>query len=357
MLFYPINAMIATDVRKSLQALRPGRLITSARLHESTGFTAQTDNALSRIYQSEGLLRIRNGIYFKPDRSKDGLIGTPAPTPADLEQAMKEQYGAIIHPSGMLAAYRVGLTHLYPPVLNYDTDKRLGVLETGFTRCVYKQVRKERLSSAGYRLGILLNAMEWLYKEEEEIHFLRLAHIKRLLNQHPLEKIGRALGYRSKGFRLFCEGFLTQKVTNHYITGMSALNIPHNGVSAGWHTEGLIHSGKLHVAGKNHAQSPGLEDGDLFDCGDFLAACGIVSDTRMCAVSERAIADMLYQSIIVKQRDPDFLVLQDLLAEIDKSRLIKLIQKIDELANTEQHQMLQTWCKANDIHKRAAAVT
>ena len=138
-----------------------------------------------------------------------------------------------------------------------------------------------------------------------------------------------------------------------YITAGTALNVPQpNGDVADWHTEGMLRSGKLLIAGENFSSAPGLEPSDLFDVSDFITRRGLDWPTPLCGTPERAVLDMLYHQSVVKGRlaVPYTINLEELLVGIDRARLARGIQSWIDQADPEQAEHLRNWMAVNGVN-------
>lgn len=137
-----------------------------------------------------------------------------------------------------------------------------------------------------------------------------------------------------------------------YITAGTALNVPRaNGDVADWHTEGMIRSGKVLIAGDNFTRAPGLEPDDLFDARAWIEGRGLDWPTHLCATPERAVLDMLYHAAVVKGRlaAPYTIVLDELLVDVDRARLARGIRSWIDQAAPELAERLRGWMIANGV--------
>ena len=341
--------MITTTqaIRTIIARLPPGQLVTAAGLERTVN--KPVDRALSPVAKEMGLVKLRNGIYWKP---KVSPIFQTAIVPIEgVEKALKEQYGALLHRSGQWAAHRY-LLATEPEVATYDTDKRLSPLKVD-DRCLeFRQVRKERLASAGREFGELLNAIEWWLEEPDSHHASTRYYIGLLLQEFTPHQRAHALGYRRPRVRDFCEAAAPARKPLRYITGWSALNVPQdNGDVADWHTEAIVRAGKLIVAGGNHPASPGLKPSDLRDIRSFINGRGLDWPTHLCASPERAVLDLVYHAIFNLRSDPG-VDIDDLMVDIDRPQLRRHMQSWLQLASSDQQELLQEWMSANGIDER-----
>ena len=114
---------IAQQLRERFQRLPEGGIIVSRELHKLSTDSQQVDKAASRLYKTEGLTKLRNGLYYRPYNSR--FFGQLPPREGDVIRSIRRQYGARISPSGALAAYDLGLAPSLPDAITYETDKRI----------------------------------------------------------------------------------------------------------------------------------------------------------------------------------------------------------------------------------------
>ena len=106
---------LAQQVRKKFQGIPEGGVIASRELHRLSTESQSVDKAASRLYKTEGLRKLRNGLYYKPYISK--YFGELPPSENDVLRAVQKQYNARVSPSGALAAYEMGLVQSLPDVI------------------------------------------------------------------------------------------------------------------------------------------------------------------------------------------------------------------------------------------------
>ena len=165
-------------VRQQLQALPSGGIITSKELHQLSADNQQVNKAASRLYKSEGIQRLRNGLYYKPYCSK--YFGELPPREEVIIRSIEKQYNAIIAPSGALAAYELGLTHTLPDTITYETDKRLSRITIENNTIYFRKVNSKKLTPTNGSLLSILKALEFLYKQDKPLSLLQE---KRILNK------------------------------------------------------------------------------------------------------------------------------------------------------------------------------
>jgi hypothetical protein len=338
---------LAEQVRQQFQRLPEGGIIASRALHKLSTESQQVDKAASHLYKTEGLQKLRNGLYYKPYNSK--YFGELPPREEDIIRAIKQQYNAKASPSGALAAYELGLTHTLPDAITYETDKRISPIDLDNHTLYFRKVDAKKLSSVKTPLLSTLKALEFIYKEDKAVTSLQERRIARLLNRHSNAQLTKAIALWPLWFQEQVKPFI-QATDKPYITGLSALNIPYQGKQADWHQMGMLYSNKFQIAGRNYESAPGLNKQELFDCSRFLNKFSIDAGTTLCAIPARAVKDILFTSIIKKSRYPGFFMLDDFMLETSKTSIQEALDELKPLANNKQKQLLTEWAQDNDLN-------
>ena len=338
---------LAQQVRKKFQGVPDGGVIASRELHRLSTESQSVDKAASRLYKLEGLRKLRNGLFYKPHHSK--FFGELPPAENDILRAVQLQYDARVSPTGALAAYELGLVQSLPDVVTYDTDKRIGPIQLDNHTIHFNKVLDTRLKTVASPLLMLLKALEFIYARGDELTPLQQKRISRLLRGYAAEQVLNAIELWPQWFQDKVRLQLEVEVTP-YISGLSALNIPHNGKQADWHQMGMLHSGKFQIVGKNYDGAPRVGEDELFECGAFLKKFDVDVGTTLCATPARAIKDILYASIIRKNRYPDFFMLDDYMLDLSKHDIQSLVDDLKKVANDDQKILLNKWAGDNGLN-------
>jgi len=337
---------LAQQVRKKFQGVPEGGIIVSRELHRLSTESQSIDKAASRLYKTEGLRKLRNGLYYKPYASK--YFGELPPSENDILRAVQKQYDARVSPSGALAAYELGLVQSLPDVITYETDKRIGPFQLDNHTICFNKVLDTKLKVVEPSLLSLLKAIEFIYAQSDELMPLQQKRIVRLLGGYSIGQVRQAISLWPRWFQGKVEPHL-RTLAQPYISGLSALNIPHHGKQADWHQMGMLHSGKFQVVGENYDGAPGLGKEELFECGDFLRKFDVDVGTTLCATPTRAIKDILYANIIRKTRYPGFFMLDQYMLDLPKPEIQAVIEDLEAMANEEQMALLKEWARDNEL--------
>jgi hypothetical protein len=338
---------VAEKVRVAFKQLPPGGVISSAELRQLSEDSTQVDKAVYRSFNEAGLHKIRNGLYYRPALSK--YFGFLPPKDGAVLKSVKKQYNATLVPSGALAAYQLGFIAQAPNERIYNTDRRIAAISTDNCQIRFRQVLGKKLHSADSKLVTLLTALEYLFREHAEVNNLQRQSIKRHLCLYPTETIQKAIAQWPQWFREEITPFITSSM-EHYITGISAFNVPYQGQLADWHQMGMLANNKFKIAGTNYHSAPNLSQDELFDCSDFLEKHSVSLPLTLCAKPARAIKDILYTNIFIKNRYPGILDLDQYLLCLANHELNTCVDQLRPFANQQQLEQLNQWLIDNDIH-------
>lgn len=338
---------LAERVRQRFQRTPRGGVVASRALHVLSADSQQVDKAASRLYESEGLRKLRNGLYFKPYDSQ--FFGALPPGESEIIRALKQQYQAKIGPTGELAAYELGFTPLVPHTITYETDKRIGPIQLDNLRLDFRKVDGKKLKAVPSTLLSTLKAIEFMYREHETLTPQQESRARRLLRRHTPTEVKKAIALWPRWFQQVVQPLIDAEV-RPYITGTSALNVPFEGKQADWHQMGMLDRKKFQIAGRNYDSAPFLNEAELFDCSEFLEKHGLQLNTQLCATPLRAIKDILYAHIIVKNQYPNFLKLDELMLDISMDEVRDEVASLRSMANERQGELLTQWMQDNELN-------
>ena len=110
--------------------------------------------------------------------------------------------------------------------------------------------------------------------------------------------------------QLFNNPLYTKEYKQSYITGTSAFNIPYKGMQCDWHQIDTLKAGREGRFVMHPTIIIGAEDifGEygIWDCSEWLQSRGF-KESYMCATPIRAILDILYYRIVIKEKYPQSL--------------------------------------------------
>lgn len=134
----------------------------------------------------------------------------------------------------------------------------------------------------------------------------------------------------------------------NYITGKSSFNIPYNGILCDWHQYAMLKADKYVT---HPSKIIGAEDifGEygLHDCREFFKENNKditqFSNTNLCANPIRAILDILYNYIVILNKNPNLRYDEYMFEELDKKELVDKINILNKNLTIEQKRRLTMW--------------
>jgi len=139
----------------------------------------------------------------------------------------------------------------------------------------------------------------------------------------------------------------------HYLTGVTALNIPSpDGTSGDWHFHETFYGRgeikpKFMLAGEGEELNTNfiLQDFGIYECSGTLRHLGVAVDNKVYAANHhRAILDMLYRSVKLLRKSPTHIKIDDWLdTEEQKKLLLNKIKDLEPYMEKDEWQMIQTW--------------
>lgn len=129
------------------------------------GNRAAVDQALSRLTERGQLIRASRGVYLRPITSR---FGTRAPSVEQAVEALANQRGEVIVPSGAAAANTLGLTTQVPVRSVYLTSGRSRTMILGKQVVELRHAPRWQLALADRPAGQAVRALAWLGPEKAE---------------------------------------------------------------------------------------------------------------------------------------------------------------------------------------------
>jgi hypothetical protein len=175
---------VNTYIEHSLSTEKPGNLLFISDF-SGIGTEAAIRKSLSRLVQKGKLRRVAHGIYYIP--KVDPLLGELYPSAEDVAQKMADKEKVHIHPTGVYALNRLGLSTQVPMKLVYLTDGVSRLLTIGKVKVKFKATTPKKLSLKGPISRLVILALEELniaqMEPEEE------SKIRRLLLQEDSQNL------------------------------------------------------------------------------------------------------------------------------------------------------------------------
>lgn len=149
---------VAEQILKQAEALPEGALI-SAKEFLHVGSRAAVDQALKRLVERKELMRLYQGGYVRPVKSR---FGTRAPAPEKVVAGIAAAQAVTVVPHGAAAANALGLTTQVPTKVVYLTSGRSRTLKLGAQTVQMKHAPEWMLLPAHSRAGQAVRALQWV---------------------------------------------------------------------------------------------------------------------------------------------------------------------------------------------------
>jgi len=117
--------------------------------------------SLSRMAANGNLIRLAQGIYMKPQRSRKNV---DLAFLESIAQAIAKKHCVRIKATGNLAAYKLGLTAKMPSDLTYVTDGEPRDVQIEGHRIIFRSTTPKKLQMKGTVSSLLIQLMEELGK-------------------------------------------------------------------------------------------------------------------------------------------------------------------------------------------------
>jgi hypothetical protein len=173
---------VAERILEYAQALPEGTLIGAKEtLH--LGSRAAVDQALKRLYERNELMRLAQGLYVLPVKTR---FGTRAPSAEKVVEALASTRAEPIVPHGAAAANTLGLTTQVPTKLIYLTSGPNRQFRLGAQTVEMRHAPQWMLLPTNPAAGQAIRALDWL---GERGAGEALQTLKRKLSENTLQDL------------------------------------------------------------------------------------------------------------------------------------------------------------------------
>jgi hypothetical protein len=116
--------------------------------------------SLKRLVEKEKLVKISQGIYYKP--KKDKVLGPVKPSIENIAAAIAKRDKARIIPTGSYALYKLGLSDQVPMNIVYLTDGSPRVIKIGSRKITFKKTSPKNLAVEHKLSSMLIQGLKAL---------------------------------------------------------------------------------------------------------------------------------------------------------------------------------------------------
>jgi hypothetical protein len=158
-----MSQKIAHTVNRYIKSKKPGWVFSSQDFAKVSANKAAVERTLSRLKAAGGIKRLRKGLYYKPVYGRWGEV---PPEISEVVKAVERSLKTKIMPSGAAAANMLNLTTQVPAKAIFYTTRNPSNVQIGKYNIEFKKVSPAKLSGRGRKVGLILNAMNFLGKNE-----------------------------------------------------------------------------------------------------------------------------------------------------------------------------------------------
>jgi len=147
--------------------------------------------SLIRLRKKRIIRRLARGLYDYPKQHPK--LGTLAPTPEAIAQALADRDSTRIQPSGAFAANRLGLSEQVPMRVVFLTDGSSKKIRVGRQEIVLKHTTPRNMATAGTTSGVVIQALRHL--GQKHVDGKVVARLRRRLNHKDRKQLLQNLSF------------------------------------------------------------------------------------------------------------------------------------------------------------------
>lgn len=152
---------MANRILRSLRAMESGKVVTPKHFY-AFGSPTTVRQSLNRLTQEKKIVRIRQGLYYRP--KKHPILGALSPDPYAVIEALLYGSGARWQVSGAYAANRLGISEQVPAKIEVFTDGAPRQIKLGKLTLTFRRAAARNLVGAGSKPGLVIQALRWIGK-------------------------------------------------------------------------------------------------------------------------------------------------------------------------------------------------
>lgn len=152
------------------------------------GESKAVNKALERLVKSSAIIRVAKGIYYYPKIDKKLGLGILYPSLETVAEAIAKRDKATIIPTGAYALNRLGLSTQVPMNIVFLTDGTPRSIKIGTGKGIkFVRTAPKNLAYQNKLLMLVVIALKEI--SSEKITPEQIAHIKKLLQNEPIERV------------------------------------------------------------------------------------------------------------------------------------------------------------------------
>ncbi len=172
---------VSSQIEQKISKLKKGTLIFVSDFNLDYEITRKT---LQRLTTKKMLLRISQGIYYKP--LTDEKLGIIYPSIEQLAEAIAKRDKARIIPTGSYAMYKLGLTTQIPMNVVYLTDGSARKIQIKRQKINFKKTSPRNLAVKHQLTGLIIQSLKEI--GEKNITSKELNILKKIITKNGEHK-------------------------------------------------------------------------------------------------------------------------------------------------------------------------
>lgn len=152
------------------------------------GESKAVNKALERLTNAETIIRVAKGIYYYPKIDKKLGLGVLYPSLETIAEAIAKRDKATIIPAGAYALNRLGLSQQVPMNILFLTNGSPRSIKVGNGKGI-KFIRTAPKNLAYQNKLLMLIVIAFKEIGSDKVTQEQITHIKKLLQNEPIEKI------------------------------------------------------------------------------------------------------------------------------------------------------------------------
>lgn len=173
-----------TYIERLLSRRKGGELVFISDFVGS-GTDAAIRQSLSRLTKKGKLRRVAHGIYYIS--KTDPILGELYPSAEEVAQKVADKEKVHIHPTGLYAMNKLGLSTQVPTKLVYLTDGVQRLLTIGKVKVKFKATTPKKLSLKGNISRLVILALDEM--DTTQIDAAQKARLRELLKKEEPRKL------------------------------------------------------------------------------------------------------------------------------------------------------------------------
>lgn len=144
-------------IKKRIDDAKKGKIFMLSDFLDLASYDA-VKKTLSRLSKKNELVRIKRGIYYKPNYN-EFLQKEVLPSVDDLAKAIAQEHNWTIGPKGDAALNILCLTTQVPAVYNYISDGPTKTIDYGGFQIIFEKITNKNISGKSYKTILIIEAI------------------------------------------------------------------------------------------------------------------------------------------------------------------------------------------------------